>query len=110
MVYEMLTGQLPFEANTQQEIMIARFKGDSIPIRQRRPDLNFPQGVERVLARGLARDADRRYSTALEFGDAFSRAAAGDDPEGAAGDGGAGFVSRLLGRLRWATAGGATTS
>jgi eukaryotic-like serine/threonine-protein kinase len=105
MVYEMLTGQLPFEADTQQEIMIARFKGDSIPIRERRPDLHFPKGVERVLARALARDADARYSTALEFGNAFSRAAAGEDPEAGNGNG-TSLVSRLLARLRWAGGGG----
>jgi eukaryotic-like serine/threonine-protein kinase len=82
MVYEMLTGQLPFEGRTPPEIMIARLKGASIPIRAKRPDLDIPAPVERVLNRALAPDAERRYSTAREFGEAFSRAAAGEDPEG----------------------------
>jgi eukaryotic-like serine/threonine-protein kinase len=85
MVYEMLTGQLPFEGRTPPEIMIARLKGASIPIRAKRPDLDIPAPVERVLNRALAPDAGRRYGTAREFGEAFSRAAAGEDPEGGGG-------------------------
>ena len=36
MMYEMLTGKLPFEGRTQQEMMIARLRNDPIPLRQRR--------------------------------------------------------------------------
>ena len=94
MVYEMLTGKLPFDGRTQQEIMIARLKGDPIPIRTKRPDLNIPAGVEKVLAKALARDAEGRYASTLEFSDAFARAAAGEDvpPEG--GGGLMGFLRR----------------
>jgi eukaryotic-like serine/threonine-protein kinase len=81
MVYEMLAGQLPFEGRTQHDIMIARLRGASIPIRTRRPDLDIPAPVERVLARALAHDADQRYETAEAFGAALSRAATGKDPE-----------------------------
>jgi serine/threonine-protein kinase len=101
MIYEMLTGQLPFDAKTQQEVMIARLKGESIPIRQRRPDLAIPPAVERVLARALAGDAKDRYATATEFGAAFSRAVAGDDPEpGRSSEKGAGLMNRMLSRFR----------
>ena len=58
MVYEMLTGKLPFDGPTQRDIMIPRFKGVSIPIRQRRPDLNIPVAVEKVLTKALAYDAN----------------------------------------------------
>jgi eukaryotic-like serine/threonine-protein kinase len=75
MVYEMLTGKLPFDGPTQRDIMIARFKGNSIPIRTRRPDLNIPVAVEKVLNKGLAYDPNHRYATALEFGRAFTGAA-----------------------------------
>jgi eukaryotic-like serine/threonine-protein kinase len=75
MVYEMLTGQLPFDGPTQRDIMIARFKGTSIPIRTRRPDLDIPVAVEKVLTKALAYDPNHRYATALEFGRAFTRAA-----------------------------------
>jgi serine/threonine-protein kinase len=92
MAYEMLTGQLPFEGRTQHEIMIARLKGALTPIRAKRPDLNIPLAIEKVLIKALAHDADERYTTSLEFGTAFSRAAAGAAPGG-------GWRSRILNRL-----------
>ena len=73
--YEMLTGQLPFEGRTQHEIMIARLKGESIPIRVKRPDLDIPPAVDTVIQQALALDADHRYATTLAFSEAFSRAA-----------------------------------
>jgi len=93
--YEMLTGQLPFEGGTQHEIMVARLKGASIPIRVKRPDLDVPPAIDAVIARALAHDPGRRYPTALAFGDAFVRAATGADPEK---DRRGGFLSRLLRR------------
>jgi hypothetical protein len=62
--------------------MIARLQGASIPIRTRRPDLEIPVAVERVLARALAHDVDERYQTVQAFGDALSRAASGKNPDG----------------------------
>ena len=81
MVYELLTGKLPFDGRTQHEIMIARLKGASIPIRTRRPDLDLPVPVEQVLARALSPRARDRYPTVEQFGTAFSRAAKGQNPE-----------------------------
>src|SRR3970040_2692348 len=45
MTYEMLTGKLPFQSRTQQEMMIARLRSDPIPIRRMRPDFDIPEGV-----------------------------------------------------------------
>ena len=36
MIYEMLTGKLPFTGRTQQEMMIARLRSDPVPIRRMR--------------------------------------------------------------------------
>jgi eukaryotic-like serine/threonine-protein kinase len=94
MVYEMLTGQLPFDGPTQRDIMIARFKGKSIPVRTRRPDLNIPVAVEKVLTKAMAYDPKERYGTTLEFGRAFTRAA---KPRGGWMRG-SGILARLLRR------------
>lgn len=75
MTYEMLTGKLPFEGRTQQEMMIARLRAEPTPLRQKRPELNYPEGVEKVLLKGMARDADQRYPTAPEFAKALAQAA-----------------------------------
>jgi len=72
---ELLTGQLPFAGRTLREMATARMKGELIPIRIQRPDLDFPVAVERALAKALAVDPDDRYGTAPEFGNAFWRAA-----------------------------------
>src|SRR5207344_3504624 len=49
LVYEMLTGKLPFQGRTQQEMMISRLRNDPTPLRKMRPDLDLPDSVERVL-------------------------------------------------------------
>ena len=89
MTYEMLTGKLPFEGKNQQEMMIARLRNDPIPIRSRRSDI--PEAVEKVLNKGMARNADDRYPSAVEFATEFAAAAGG------AGSGG-GMMGRLFGR------------
>jgi serine/threonine protein kinase len=93
MTYEMISGKLPFEGRTQQEMMISRLRSDPIPIRQKRPDLQIPEAVEQVLAKGMAREADQRYQTAPEFAEALTAAvaSAGSPPPG-------GLLGRLFGR------------
>jgi serine/threonine-protein kinase len=75
MTYEMLTGKLPFHGRTQQEMMIARLRSEPTPLRKMRPDLGFPEAVERVLLKAMERNPDDRYQKASEFADAFTEAA-----------------------------------
>jgi serine/threonine-protein kinase len=88
MTYEMLTGKLPFEGKNQQEMMIARLRSDPISIRSRRPDI--PEAVDKVLNKGMARNADDRYPTALDF--------AADLAAAASGGGSGGVMGKLFGR------------
>ena len=90
MTFEMLTGKLPFEGRTQQEMMIARLRSEPTPLRKARPELNFPEKVERVLIKAMERNPEDRYATAPEFASALS-AAASDE-------GGGGMLGRLFGR------------
>ncbi|MDE3126608.1 MAG: protein kinase [Gemmatimonadota bacterium] len=92
LTYEMLTGKLPFQGRTQQEMMIARLRSDPVALRKMRPDLPFPEAVERVLNRAMARNPDERYQTTLEFADALAQAAAPDSGEAG------GLMGRLFGR------------
>jgi serine/threonine-protein kinase len=93
MVYELVTGQLPFDGKTLHQLMVARLKGEPIAIRARRPDLDFPEAVERVFAKALAIDPAKRYTTMLEFAQAFSRATGTTPPDTPANH------RSLLGRL-----------
>jgi serine/threonine-protein kinase len=84
MTCEMLTGKLPFNGRTQQELMIARLRSDPTPLRSIRKDLAFSESLERVLLRALQRNPDDRYQTALEYAEAVANAASetpgnGDD-------------------------------
>jgi serine/threonine-protein kinase len=92
LVYEMLTGKLPFIGRTQQEMMIARLRNDPIPLRRTRTDLVFPEAVERVLSKAMQRTPESRYQTTLDFAEAFAVAAT-------SGDGSAPSDSRILGKL-----------
>lgn len=75
MTFEMLTGALPFAGRTKQDTMLARLQGDPQKLRHVRPELAFSDAVEEVLARGMARDRNKRYREAPEFAAAFSEAA-----------------------------------
>jgi serine/threonine-protein kinase len=90
MTYEMLTGKLPFEGRTQQEMMIARLRSDPIPLRRARPEYNYSAGVERVLLKAMERNPDDRYQAAPDFAAALETAARGGAVETGGG---------LLGKL-----------
>ena len=91
MTYEMLTGKLPFQGRTQQEMMIARLRSDPMPIRRMRPELDIPEPVEKVLNKALSRNPDDRYQTVVDFADALSAAAGGSAAEG-------GLLGKIFGR------------
>jgi eukaryotic-like serine/threonine-protein kinase len=73
---EMLTGKLPFLGTTQQEIMMARLRGGPVPMRELRPDLEFPDAVQAVIDKALHRSPDDRYVSAPEFAAALTAAQA----------------------------------
>jgi serine/threonine-protein kinase len=73
---EMLTGKLPFLGTTQQEIMMARLRGAPVPLRELRPELEFPDAVQNVIDKALHRSPDDRYSTAPDFAAALAAAQA----------------------------------
>jgi len=95
MVYEMLTGSLPFTGRTQQETMIARLRSEPTPLRRMRPDLGFSEAIEKVLDKAMERNADDRYSTAPDFADAFA-VAAGERTTPSSSEGG--LLGKLFGR------------
>jgi serine/threonine protein kinase len=71
LAFEMFTGKLPFQGRNAQEMMIARLRGQPTPLRQYRPDL--PEKLDKALAKSMETNADNRYKTALEFGQALAQ-------------------------------------
>jgi serine/threonine-protein kinase len=72
--FNMLTGKLPFPAETTQESMIMRLTDRPKTLAEMRPDVAWPADVQAVMDRALERDAAKRYQTAAEFGRDLHRA------------------------------------
>jgi serine/threonine protein kinase len=88
--YEMFTGKLPFEGKSAQDMMIARLRGQPIPLRKARADIEFTPQFEKALMRAIEADPASRYQTAAEFGQAL------DAATGAAGGGMMGKLKKLF--------------
>src|SRR6266702_781871 len=56
-LFNMLTGTLPFPADSVQEAMIKRLTDEPAELIEVRPDLHFPPGLQQVLDTALARAA-----------------------------------------------------
>jgi class 3 adenylate cyclase/tetratricopeptide (TPR) repeat protein len=68
MLYEMLTGTLPYPSDTLEELGAKVLSAEPVPsVRERRPEL--PWEVEHLLATALAKDPARRFRTAQELGE-----------------------------------------
>jgi hypothetical protein len=76
-MYQMLTGTVPFTAETPLAIISKHAYEAPIPPRQLRPDLEIPASVEAVVLRALEKEPDRRFRDMGEMGDAISRARLG---------------------------------
>jgi serine/threonine-protein kinase len=65
--FRMLTGHLPFQADTVQETMIKRLTDEPKKLAEVRPDLQFPSGLQPVLDAALTRTPGERYQTVAKF-------------------------------------------
>ena len=72
--FNMLTGRLPFPADTVQESMIMRLTESPRKLAEMRPDMMWSGEVQATLDKALERDANVRFQTATEFGQSLSRA------------------------------------
>lgn len=64
-LYEMLTGKLPFDGDNFTSIIVNILTTDPIPPNEAYS--NFPRIAESVLEKALTKDSASRYQTALEF-------------------------------------------
>jgi serine/threonine-protein kinase len=74
MLYEMLSGRLPFEESQLTAMLVARVNGDPPPLHTAAPDV--PAELADVVMRAIARKPADRYRSAEEFGCALGMAAA----------------------------------
>jgi len=65
-MYEMLAGQLPFKADTSQEL--ARLHREALPPPLRKYNPNIPNSLEDIVLKALSKDPTARYRTAGQLG------------------------------------------
>ncbi len=66
LIYEMLTGRPPFEAETGMGVALKHLREEPLPLRQLNPDV--PLQVERIVRKVLAKEPAARYRTADQLG------------------------------------------
>ena len=64
-LYEMITGRLPFEGDTPVSVAIQHI--NSIPLSPREIDPSIPEALEKITMRAMAPNPDDRYSCADEM-------------------------------------------
>lgn len=74
MLFEMLSGRLPFDESQMTAMLVARVNGDPPDLRTVAPDV--PAELAEVVMRAIARRPADRYASAEEFGCALGMAAA----------------------------------
>ena len=65
MLYEMLTGKLPFEADSAVSVAIMQLQSEAKPPREIDP--NIPEGLEDITVKAMQKDPSKRYQSAAEM-------------------------------------------
>jgi len=70
-LYEVLTGKLPFDAKSAMDFIQLHVVGKPIPLNQRVPGRTFPPLLEQIMDRALAKHAEARFASAAELATAL---------------------------------------
>jgi len=81
-IYEMLTGEVPFQAESFGDLMLKHLQAQATPVRQLRPELG--EGWNAVVDRALAKKREERFQSMDEMVAAIDAAASGGVPAAAA--------------------------
>ncbi len=77
-LYEVLTGKLPFDAKGAMEFIQLHVTGKPIPLNKRVPGKTFPPELEQIVDRALSKRPEDRFATAAEFARAMDAQLRGD--------------------------------
>ena len=70
-LYEVLTGKLPFDAKNALDFIQFHVTGKPIPLNQRLPGRTFPPLLEMVIDRALSKNPEDRFASAADFASAM---------------------------------------
>jgi serine/threonine-protein kinase len=95
MLYEMLSGRLPYDGANTAEIIVKACTTPPTPLREVAPDLPLP--LVAVVEQAMAREPSQRFPTAAAFAEALRRALGGGVslPTAPQGSGGGASLSAL---------------
>lgn len=65
LLYEMLTGQLPFESDSAVSVAIMQLQRE--PVWPRQINENIPLGLEQIVMHAMEKDPEKRYQSATEM-------------------------------------------
>jgi serine/threonine-protein kinase len=82
-LYEAITGKLPFNAQTPMEYIQKHVLERPISLSERAPELSLPVGLEAVVAKALAKKPEERWQSAAEFATALHSVLIGTSAEAA---------------------------
>jgi serine/threonine-protein kinase len=82
LLYECLTGEVPFRANNYLGIISQVLTHEPTPPSKLRPELGIADAVEAVVMRAMEKDRSRRYQTMAELERDLERLLAGDQNVG----------------------------
>jgi eukaryotic-like serine/threonine-protein kinase len=66
-LYEMLTGRLPFAGDTPVAVLVQRIQVPPAPLDRSRPDLHFSPEVSKLVMTALEKERENRYQSAEEM-------------------------------------------
>ena len=70
-LYQLVTGDIPFRAETAMGIISRHLVEPPEPPSRRRRDLDIPAAVDQIVLRGLEKDRELRFDNAIAFRDAI---------------------------------------
>ena len=73
-MYRMLTGELPFQAETTVEMILQHLKTPPKAPHQLKPELAIPEAVSAIVMKALEKDREKRYATGAEMAAAIKKA------------------------------------
>lgn len=80
-LYEALTGKLPFDAKTPMEYIQHHVASTPIDLNSRVPDKTFPPLLAQIMAKALAKRPEDRFQTAAEFAAALQQVIHTGEPQ-----------------------------
>jgi len=76
-LYQMITAQLPFDAETPYALMLQHLQGTARPPHELKPELHIPMALSQVILRAMEKSREERFQTAEEFVAALDQVTAG---------------------------------